>query len=37
MDEEDTMVLTAEDMNAILKKDQEEEKLEEEEEDEANN
>jgi hypothetical protein len=35
MDEEDTMVLTAEDMNAILKEDQEEEKLEEE--DEANN
>jgi hypothetical protein len=35
MDEEDTMVLTAEDMNAILKKDQEEEKLEEE--DEASN
>ena len=35
MDEEDTMVLTAEDMNAILKEEQEEEKLEEE--DEANN
>jgi hypothetical protein len=35
MDEEDTMVLTAEDMNAILKEEQEEEKLEEE--DEASN
>jgi hypothetical protein len=35
MDEEDTMVLTAEDMNAILKEEQEEEKQEEE--DEASN
>ena len=35
MDEEDTMVLTAEDMNEILKQAQEEEKQEEE--DEASN
>ena len=35
MDEEDTMVLTAEDMNEILKQEEEEEKQEEE--DEANN
>ena len=35
MDEEDTMVLTAEDMNEILKQEQEDEKQEEEE-DEAN-
>jgi hypothetical protein len=35
MDEEDTMVLTAEDMNAILKEEQEEAKQEEE--DEASN
>jgi hypothetical protein len=35
MDEEDTMVLTAEDMKAILKQEQEEEKQEEE--DEASN
>ena len=34
MDEEDTMVLTAEDMNEILKQEEEEEKQEEE--DEAN-
>jgi len=34
MDEEDTMVLTAEDMNEILKQEQEDEKQEEE--DEAN-
>ena len=34
MDEEDTMVLTAEDMNEVLKQEQEEEKQEEE--DEAN-
>jgi hypothetical protein len=32
MDEEDTMVLTAEDMNAILKEEQEEAKQEEEDE-----
>jgi hypothetical protein len=35
MDEEDTMILTAEDMNAILKEEQEEAKQEEE--DEASN
>ena len=35
MDEEDTMVLTAEDMNEILKQEQEEEKQEDE--DEASN
>lgn len=35
MDEEDTIVLTAEDMNEILKQEQEEEKQEEE--DEASN
>jgi hypothetical protein len=35
MDEEDTMVLTAEDMNEILKQEQEEEKQKEE--DEASN
>ena len=34
MDEEDTMVLTAEDMNEVLKQEQEDEKQEEE--DEAN-
>jgi hypothetical protein len=37
MDEEDTMVLTAEDMNKILKEVQEEEKQEDEDEDEASN
>ena len=37
MDEEDTMVLTAEDMNKILKEVQEEEKQEEEDGDEASN
>ena len=37
MDEEDTMVLTAEDMDEILKEVQEEEKLEEKEGDEASN
>jgi hypothetical protein len=36
MDEEDTMVLTAEDMNEILKQEQEEEKQEEEDQDQAN-
>jgi hypothetical protein len=35
MDEEDTMVLTAEDMNKILKEVQEEEKQEDEDGDEA--
>jgi hypothetical protein len=37
MDEEDTMVLTAEDMNEILKQEQEQEEEKQKEEDEASN